>query len=138
MKQTPKYHFPQWDPEDKILRTDFNQFAGGEEDALKQIIKTHNTRIFLITKQGNAESELSVPYSFIPWLTLICGNNQWLLGCHKSNYPLAGSTDALNSGIEFSWRSQELLIRHRGSGVIPWFADTSKYYSILGIVPWEI
>lgn len=138
MKQTSKYHFPQWDPEDKILRTDFNQFAGGVEEALKQIIKTHNARIFLSQRLGNAESELSIPYSFIPWMVLACGNKQWFLVGHKSNYPLAGSPDVLSSSIEVAWRSQDLLIRHRGSGPLPWFSDTSQYYYFLGIVPWEI
>lgn len=138
MTKTAKYKFPQWDPDDKILRTDFNQFAAGVETALTQIIKTHNARIAISHWNGTGGSELSLPYSFIPKMALICGNNQWLLAGSTTNDPLAGSSNALAGQIYFSWRSTDLWVRHRGTGALPCFSDTGKIYYFFAIAPWEI
>lgn len=138
MKYTQKYKFPQWDPADKILLSDFNNFAAGVESALSKIVKIHNARIFMTWQYGTGGESLSVPYEFVPWMTLICGNQQWLLAGNKTIDPLAGSKEALAANIHFAWRADDLLIRHRGTGALPYFSDSSQLYYILGITPWEV
>ena len=55
MNYTPKYHLPQWDAEDRIMRTDFNQMCADMESGLSKTAS--DAAAAIASAAGNAAND---------------------------------------------------------------------------------
>lgn len=142
MNQTSNYQLNQWDPEDRILRTDFNEDNAKLDAALKanasaisseastrssavsnltsQLAKKGNVRVEIQTYTGTGEYgsaySNSLTFSQKPVMFFICGSPgvaQWVQG---SNYLWVRAGSNLRTG-EGSW----------SGNTYSWYQDSDIY-----------
>ncbi len=80
MNYTERYHLPQWEETDRIMRTDFNQMCADIDEGITQAQETANTALelpYLIgTYKGNTANFAFVEVPFKPQAILIAGQTE--------------------------------------------------------------
>ena len=67
MNQTQNLHLPQWEAEDRILRTDFNDAMAAIDAAVPRIVTG--------TYTGDGAATRTIPLDFTPKILYVCRND---------------------------------------------------------------
>ena len=76
MNQTNNYQLSQWDPEDRILRTDFNSDNAKIDEALAE---KGNCRLFIGSYVGTGTKEQSFTFPAKPYFAIVLGGGFFII-----------------------------------------------------------
>ena len=84
MTTTQNLHLPQWEADDRIMRTDFND-AMASIDAVVAAQQAATPRIVFGTYVGDGAETRTITLDFTPRIVYLCNNNGWVYSA-GSNY----------------------------------------------------
>lgn len=136
MNKTAKYDLPQWEENDPILRTDFNDFAAKVEAALAEQ-SLSNCQIKWTKKVGNGGPMMEFDTLENATLVFIFGGNLEYIATAR-NYPsyfLASSSVKPTMEMHFTWKDSSIQLYSTVSSTqkLPLFAETYYQYFCLSI-----
>lgn len=83
LNQTSNYQLSQWDPEDRILRTDFNSDNAKIDAALEGLKSICNCQIYYYTYTGTGTNgPLTFQFPYKPMFMAVQGGDAWLIGVY--------------------------------------------------------
>ena len=157
MNQTSNYQLNQWDPEDRILRTDFNSDnakidAALEENtsaiaaetearmaAINDLAETRNCRVVTMNYSGDGQSSRTFTFSGKPVMITAMGYFNW--ACAVRGSSVAGSvylSDVASSGstskLTASWGSNSVTITSPRSDASAICNRSGQFYQMVAIL----
>lgn len=84
MNKTSNYQLCQWDGEDRILRTDFNE----DNAKIDAALKNRNCQICLVSYTGDDSSTRTITFPHKPVLIIVLGGSNLMVairGCSHAN-----------------------------------------------------
>ncbi|MCI8420499.1 MAG: hypothetical protein HFF79_08380 [Oscillospiraceae bacterium] len=104
MNYTEKYHLPQWEESDRVMRTDFNQMCADIENGIKSAAQAAQTAQSTAEKlpyvlgnyTGDEDKEIVINIGFRPSLLLIFTNQATASYSYLGR--LSAFSPAVNSG----------------------------------------
>ncbi len=94
--KTTHYQLNQWEPEDKVLRTEFNQDNAKLDSALTQAaqeraeLQAAIPKIVTGTYEGNGAASRAIPLDFAPRAVLVCTQAGLTYSPNASGYMFGG------------------------------------------------
>ena len=151
MNQTSNYQLNQWDPEDRILRTDFNEDNAKLDAALADIdeqfadqnirIATNtsdlkrrgNCRIYARTRNGDGSTFYTVPFSGRPEITFIRGQDRFIITVWGVNKGLAFKVGGSVSTVDLEFVNDNAII-YRSTDPEALCNVKDVVYNIVGLI----
>ena len=148
---TPNYQLHQWAPEDKFLRTDFNEDLNKIDTALGDSATKTAALEAAVNKRGNCNMELftytgtgtygegkakKIQFSVKPDLYFVAGHNTLILGPGASKSPLLIAEDPISGtfvkGTDVTWSGNTLSLVNTVSAQYQMNVK-DKVYWVLGL-----
>lgn len=153
LNQTSNYQLNQWDPEDRILRTDFNSDnakidaalaesaqavqdeASARAAAINNLALTRNCRLIFMNYIGNGASTRTFSFVGTPLMINIMGMEHWVCAVQGAT---VGSGRYLNGGggqkLTVSWNDKSVTISSPNSDSSYMCNWSGESYSLVAIL----
>ncbi len=109
---TEHYSLSQWEAEDKVLRTDFNEDNEKIDGALKGLTQSRNCQFHCITYKGDGQLSRTLSFPKRPVFLMIVGSNTNQCLVTVRDCPNASSHGAGVAIINVAWSGNKITLSY--------------------------